>query len=160
MKIANQKVVQMHYKLTDNDNNIIDSSEGREPLSYIHGMGNLIVGLEKELTDKEAGDKINAVVSPEEGYGERNEELMQVVPKSGFQGDEELQIGMQVQVGTAQGTSIASVAKIDGDNVTLDMNHPLAGVTLNFDVEIVSVREASKEELDHGHVHGPGGHQH
>ncbi len=160
MKIADNKVVQMHYQLTDEKGVVIDSSAGREPLSYIHGAGNIIVGLEKQMTGKQAGDKVQAVVTPAEGYGERDENLLQVVPKSGFQGDEELKVGMQVQVGTQQGSAIASVAKIEGEDVTLDMNHPLAGVTLNFDIEVVDVRDATPEELEHGHVHGPGGHQH
>ena len=160
MKIADNKVVEMHYKLTDDKNTVLDSSEGRDPLSYIQGVGNIIIGLEKELNGKEAGDKVNAVVSPGEGYGERDDKLQQTVPKSGFQGDEEMQVGMQVQIGTEQGNAIASVTKIEGEDVTLDMNHPLAGVTLQFDVEVVSVRDASKEELEHGHVHGPGGHHH
>lgn len=160
MTIEDNKVVQMHYKLTDVDNNVIDSSEGREPLSYIHGMGNIINGLEKQLTGKQKGDKINAVVEPAEGYGERDDNLTQLVPKSGFQGSDELQVGMQVQYSTDHGMAIASVAKIEGENVTLDLNHPLAGVTLHFDVEVMEVREATKEELEHGHVHGPGGHNH
>jgi FKBP-type peptidyl-prolyl cis-trans isomerase SlyD len=160
MKISDKKVVQMHYHLTDDDGTVLDSSQGREPLSYIHGAGNIIPGLEKQLQDKEAGDKIKAVVTPEEGYGERNENLQQIVPKSGFQGDEEMKEGMQVQVGTQQGTAIATITKIDGEDVTLDMNHALAGITLHFDVEVMDVRDATAEELDHGHVHGPGGHHH
>ena len=160
MKVENNKVVQMHYHLTDADKNILDSSKGREPLAYIHGIGNIIPGLEKQLTGKEVGDKVAAVVEPAEAYGERDENLMQIVPMSGFQGDEELQVGMQVQVGTERGPAIASVAKIEGEDVTLDINHPLAGLTLHFDVEIMDVRDATSEELDHGHVHGPGGHQH
>lgn len=150
----------MHYLLTDADKNVLDSSQGREPLAYIHGLGNIIPGLEKQLTGMQVGDKVNAVVEPAEGYGERDENLMQIVPKSGFQGDEELVVGMQVQVGTEHGPAIASVAKIDGEDVTLDVNHPLAGVTLHFDVEIMGVRDATDEEISHGHVHGPGGHQH
>jgi FKBP-type peptidyl-prolyl cis-trans isomerase SlyD len=160
MKVENNKVVQMHYHLTDADKNVLDSSKGREPLAYIHGIGNIIPGLEKQLTGKEVGDKVAAVVEPAEAYGERDENLMQIVPISGFQGDEELQVGMQVQVGTERGPAIASVAKIEGEDVTLDINHPLAGLTLHFDVEIMDIRDATSEELDHGHVHGPGGHQH
>lgn len=160
MKIDNNTVVQMHYHLTDSDKNVLDSSKGREPLAYIHGIGNIIPGLENQLTDKEVGDKVVAIVAPAEGYGERDDNLVQVVPKSGFQGDEELVVGMRVQVGTEQGPAVASVAKIEGDDVTLDVNHPLAGVTLHFDVEIMDVREATAEELEHGHVHGPGGHDH
>lgn len=160
MKIEDNKVVQMHYHLKDEKGTVLDSSQGKEPLSYIHGAGNIIIGLEKQLSGKAAGDKLNAVVAPAEGYGERDDSLVQVVPKSGFQGDEELQVGMQVQVGTQEGNAIATVAKIEGEDVTLDVNHPLAGVTLTFDVEVVEVREATQEELDHGHVHGPGGHEH
>ena len=160
MQITNNKVVQMHYKLTDDQGNVIDSSVGREPLSYLQGAGNIIPGLEKQMEGKSAGDKFKAVVEPAEGYGEYDESLMQVVPKSGFQGDMEPEVGMQVQVGTQQGTTIASIAKIDGEEVTLDMNHPLAGMRLNFDVEVVDVRDATEEELAHGHVHGPGGHEH
>jgi FKBP-type peptidyl-prolyl cis-trans isomerase SlyD len=160
MKIAENKVVEMHYQLTDENGTVLDSSKGREPLSYIQGIGNIIVGLEKQMEGKVAGDKLNVVVEPTEGYGERDEKLVQIVPKSGFQGDEELAAGMQVQVGTQDGQTIATVAKIDGEDVTLDVNHPLAGVTLTFDVEVVNVREATKEELEHGHVHGPDGHQH
>ena len=160
MKIEDNKVVQMHYHLTDEKGAVLDSSQGREPLAYIHGVGNIIVGLEKQLSDKVAGDKVKAVVPPEEGYGERDDSLVQVVPKTGFQGEEELTEGMQVQVGTEQGNAIATVAKIEGEDVTLDVNHPLAGVTLTFDVEIVDVRDATQEELEHGHVHGPGGHNH
>ena len=150
----------MHYHLTDSEKNVLDSSKGREPLAYIHGLGNIIPGLEKQLTGKEVGDKIAAVVEPAEGYGERDDNLMQKVPKSGFQGDEELVVGMRVQVGTEHGPAIASVAKIEGEDVTLDINHPLAGVTLHFDVEIMDIREATKDEIAHGHVHGPGGHHH
>ncbi len=160
MQITNNKVVQMHYKLTDDQGNVIDSSEGREPLSYLQGAGNIIPGLERQMEGKAAGDKFKAVVEPAEGYGEYDESLMQVVPKSGFQGDMEPEVGMQVQVGTQQGTTIASIAKIEGEDVTLDMNHPLAGMRLNFDVEVVDVRDATEEELAHGHVHGPGGHEH
>ena len=160
MKIEDNKVVQMHYHLTDEKGAVLDSSQGKEPLAYIHGVGNIIVGLEKQLSDKAAGDKVKAVVPPEEGYGERDDNLVQVVPKTGFQGEEELTVGMQVQVGTEQGNAIATVAKIEGEDVTLDVNHPLAGVTLTFDVEIVDVRDATQEELEHGHVHGAGGHNH
>ena len=150
----------MHYTLKDDQGIVLDSSEGKTPLAYIQGAGNIIPGLEKQLEGKAIGDKINAVVAPEEGYGTRHDNLVQVVSSQGFQGDEELTEGMQVQVETNNGVSIALVTKIDGEDVTLDLNHPLAGMTLHFDVEITNVREATSEELDHGHVHGPGGHEH
>lgn len=150
----------MHYTLKDDKGLTLDTSDGREPLAYIQGVGNIIPGLEKEMEGKEVGDKLQAVISPEEAYGVRQENLVQKVPKSGFQGDEELKEGMQVQVSTNNGVAIATVAGIDGEEVTLDLNHPLADVTLHFDVEVMDVRDATKDELEHGHVHGPGGHQH
>lgn len=160
MKIAENTVVHMHYILKDENGNILDSSSGREPLAYIQGIGNIIPGLEKEMTGKNVGDKVKAIIAPEEAYGLREESMVQSVPKSGFQGEEELVAGMQVQVGTSDGEAIATVTKVEGDDVTLDMNHPLAGVTLHFDVEIMEVRAATEEELSHGHVHGAGGHHH
>lgn len=150
----------MHYTLKDDKGLTLDTSDGREPLAYIQGVGNIIPGLEKEMEGKEVGDKLQAVISPEEAYGVRQENLVQKVPKSGFQGDEELKEGMQVQVSTNNGVAIATVAGIDGEEVTLDLNHPLADVTLHFDVEVMDVRDATKDELEHGHVHGPGGHEH
>ena len=160
MKVSENKVVTMHYKLTDKDNNIIDSSEGRDPLDYIHGIGALIPGLETQLEGKVVGDKVSAVVTPEHAYGNRDEALIRVVPKSGFNGDEEMQVGMQVQIETGEeGMAIATLTKIEGDDVTLDLNHPLADVELHFDVEITGLRDADKEELAHGHVHGPNGHE-
>lgn len=162
MKISQNKVALIHYKLTDKDGVTIDSSEGRDPLAYIQGIGNLIPGLEQELEGKATGDKLNAVIAPEHAYGKRDESLVQMVPKSGFNGsDEELQVGMQVQVETEeQGMAIAVVTKIEEEDVTLDLNHPLADLDLHFDVEVVEVREATQEELDHGHAHGVGGHDH
>jgi len=150
----------MHYTLKSNQGDLLDSSEGKTPLAYIQGGGNIIPGLEKQLEGKKVGDKVSAVVEPAEGYGERHDGLVHVVSKNGFQGEEELVEGMQVQVETNNGVSIAQVTKIQGEDVTLDLNHPLAGMTLHFDVEITAVREATKDELEHGHVHGPGGHQH
>lgn len=162
MKITQNKVGLIHYKLTDADGVTIDSSEGRDPLAYIQGIGNLIPGLEQELEGKAAGDKFTTVVAPEHAYGKRDNALVQIVPKSGFNGaDDELQEGMQVQVETdQQGMAIAVVTKIEDENVTLDLNHPLADMDLHFDVEVVEVRDATQEELDHGHAHGVGGHEH
>ena len=162
MQIEKNKVVSMNYTLKDESGQILDSSEGREPLAYIQGTGQIIPGLEKELEGKKKGDKIHAVIAPEEAYGTHMPELVQDVPLSGFQGEgsEQLQEGMQVRVETNNGPAIAMVSKIDGDTVSLDLNHPLANKTLHFDVEIMDVRDATPEELEHGHVHGPGGHQH
>jgi len=162
MTISENKVVLIHYTLKDNSGEVLDSSEGKEPLAFIQGIGNIIPGLEEELETKVVGDKISAVIAPEKGYGVRDEANIHVVPLSGFQadGEEKLVEGMQVRVETNEGVSIADVAKIEGEEVTLDLNHPLAGETLHFDIEVVDIRDATKDELDHGHAHGPGGHHH
>jgi FKBP-type peptidyl-prolyl cis-trans isomerase SlyD len=160
MQIANRHAVTFHYTLTDDAGNVIDSSDGREPLAYIHGEGHIVPGLEKALEGRSVGDQFKVDVAPEEGYGVRHDELVQVVPKAAFQGVEDLQPGMQFQGRNDQGSINVTVSKIEGDNVTVDGNHPLAGQTLHFAVEITGVRDASEEELAHGHIHGEGGHHH
>lgn len=159
MQIGKEKVVAIHYTLRDNSGNILDSSEGRDPLHYIQGIGNLIPGMEEGLEGKIKGDKVDIKVSPEKGYGVRNDQLIQKVPRSAF-GDQEVRKGMQFQAGSNHGSQVVTVTEVNLDSITVDGNHPLAGVELNFAVEVMDVREASKEELDHGHVHGPGGHHH
>jgi FKBP-type peptidyl-prolyl cis-trans isomerase SlyD len=152
--IGDNLVVSMHYKLTDNEGNVLDSSEGSEPLTYLHGAGNIIPGLEKALVGKVEGDTQQVTVEPAEGYGEVMPELTQTVDKAAFQGVESVEVGMSFEAQTSDGSvQHIVVTKVDGNQVTVDANHPLAGVVLNFDVEIVSVREASKEEIAHGHVH-------
>ena len=158
MKIGIETVVTMNYTLKNSEGILLDTSEGREPLVYLHGVGALIPGLESELNDKVKGDKIKAVVAPADAYGEKRDDLLREVGKEGFQGDEELMEGMQVQLDTDRGPAIAVVTKIENEVVTLDLNHPLAGMTLHFDVEITDVRAANKDEIEHGHVHGHGGH--
>lgn len=162
MQIADDKVVAFHYTLTNEAGQTIDSSHQREePLTYLHGHGNIIPGLEKALVGKEDGDKLDVTVTPEEGYGERNDSLIQDVPISAFEGaDDNLQPGMQFQAETEAGQRIFTITAVEGDQVTVDGNHPLAGETLNFDVQITEVRDASDEEKEHGHVHGPDGHEH
>lgn len=160
MEIAKNTVVSLNYTLKDNEGKLLDTSEGRQPLVYLHGVGALIPGLEKELEGKTAGTDVVAVIPPEEAYGTRRDDLLKVVPKSGFQGDETMTEGMQVQLQTEHGPAIAVISKIDGEEVTLDLNHPLADMTLHFSVNVVEVREATEEEIAHGHVHGPGGHEH
>lgn len=152
--IGDKLVVSMHYTLTDNEGNVLDSSEGAEPLTYLHGAGNIIPGLEKALVGKVEGDTQQVTVQPAEGYGEVMSELMQTVDKAAFQGVESVEVGMSFEAQTSDGSvQHIVVSKVDGDQVTVDANHPLAGVVLNFDVEIVSVREATEEEIAHGHVH-------
>lgn len=156
MQITKHTVAAIHYTLTDNEGNVLDSSAGRDPLHYIHGIGNLIPGMEDGLEGKTKGEKFNIKVSPEKGYGVKSEELLQQVPRSSF-GDQPIEVGMQFQ--TNKG-SVVTVTKIGLDSITVDANHPLAGVELNFDVEVLEIRLATEEELAHGHVHGPGGHHH
>ncbi|MDW5376979.1 peptidylprolyl isomerase [Halomonas sp. HP20-15] len=162
MQIAQNSVVAFHYTLTNDSGEVLDSSEGREPLTYLHGSGNIIPGLEKELEGHQSGDKLQVNVSPEEGYGEKQEALVQEVPRDAFQGVESVEPGMQFQAQTQGGPLMVTVTQVEGDTVVVDGNHPLAGQKLNFDVEIAEVREATNEELEHGHVHGEGeeGHEH
>jgi FKBP-type peptidyl-prolyl cis-trans isomerase SlyD len=153
MEIQKGRVVGMHYTLRNDDGEIIDTSEGREPLTFLQGYGNIIKGLEAELEGKKLGDKLDVVVEPEEGYGVAHEQLIQQVPRSAFEGVDELQIGMQFQAQTEQGPVPIRVIAIEGEEVTIDGNHELAGVRLHFSVSIETVREASEEEISHGHVH-------
>ncbi len=154
MKIADNAVVTMHYTLTDNDGNVIDSSEGKAPLKYLHGAGNIIPGLEKELAGCEKGDAKKVTVEPAEGYGEVEESLVQTLPRDMFSGVEDVQVGMEFQAqGPTGQTQYVVVTEVSDAGVTVDANHALAGKVLNFDVSIEDVREASAEELDHGHVH-------
>ncbi|WP_136247744.1 FKBP-type peptidyl-prolyl cis-trans isomerase [Halomonas borealis] len=160
MQIAQNAVVAFHYTLTNDSGEVLDSSEGREPLTYLHGSGNIIPGLEKEMEGRAAGEKLQAKVTPEEGYGEVQPQLVQEVPRDAFQGVESIEAGMQFQAQTEGGPLMVTVTQVEGDTVTVDGNHPLAGQTLNFDVEIAEVREASEEEVEHGHVHGEGEQEH
>ncbi len=153
MQIAKDKVVAIDYTLKDDDGSVLDTSEGKEPLAYLHGSGNIIPGLEKALEGKAQGDEVNVQVPPEEAYGERRDDLQQVVPRSLFQGVDELQVGMQFQAQSEGGEQIVTIAAIDGDDITVDANHPMAGVPLNFEVKVVEVREATDEEKEHGHAH-------
>ena len=152
--IGNNLVVSMHYKLTNNEGQVLDSSEGAEPLAYLHGAGNIIPGLENALVGKVEGDKVQVQVAPADAYGEIRPEMIQVVPRAAFQAVDSIEPGMAFQAQGPDGaTQQIMVREVDGDNITIDANHPLAGVELNFDVEIVGVREASQEEITHGHVH-------
>ncbi|MBS3800514.1 MAG: peptidylprolyl isomerase [Thioalkalivibrio sp.] len=160
MQVAPNAVVSIHYTLTNDAGEKIDTSEGREPLAYLHGKGQIVPGLEKELEGKAAGEKVQARVPPEEGYGEKIDAMVQDIPMDAFQGVESVEPGMQFQAQTENGPLTVTVTKVEGDTATVDGNHPLAGQTLNFDVEVVEVREASAEEIEHGHAHGAGGHQH
>ncbi len=160
MQIVPQAVVAFHYALTDDAGQVIDSSAGREPLTYLHGGGQIVPGLERQMEGRNCGDKFTAQVTPEEGYGVPQAELMQQVPRNAFPGVADIQPGMQFQGRSAQGEISVTVTKVENDTVFIDGNHPLAGKTLHFAVEVVDVRAATTEELEHGHVHGAGGHTH
>lgn len=160
MQISERSVASFHYTLTDDQGQVIDSSEGREPLTYLHGTGQIVPGLEKAMEGRQAGDQFKVDVAPEEGYGVHHAELMQEVPREAFQGMDDIQPGMQFQGRGPQGVINVTVTKVDADKVHIDGNHPLAGKTLHFAIEVTEVRDASEEEIAHGHVHGEGGHHH
>lgn len=151
----------MHYKLTLDDGEVVDSSEGGEPLAYLHGHGNIVPGLESALEGKTSGTELKVSVKPEDGYGERDEEAVQTVPRSAFPEDASLEVDLQFQaVDQDQNPIMGRITALEGDQVTVDFNHMLAGMTLNFEVSITDIRDSTEEEQTHGHVHGPGGHQH
>ena len=160
MEIAADRVVTIHYTLKNDEGAVLDSSSGGEPLAYIQGHGNLVTGLEKALEGRQEGAALAVVVSPQDGYGVHDAALIQRVPKRSLQGSGEIKKGMQFQARTGDGMRLFTVTAVVGDMITLDGNHPLADQTLHFDVQIVGVREATAEELEHGHVHGAGGHHH
>jgi len=158
MQIEKNKIVMIDYKLTDKNGELIDTSEGREPLAYLHGNGGLIPGLEEELEGKSINDSFTVSIPPEKAYGMRDDSLLQTIPRQQFENNDQLQIGMQFQAQYEHGVQLLTITKIEGDNVTVDGNHPLAGEILNFDVTVKEVRDATADELEHGHAHGPGGH--
>ncbi|MDO6427427.1 peptidylprolyl isomerase [Thalassotalea sp. 1_MG-2023] len=162
MKIAPNKVVTLHYAVSDSEDTLIDSSYDNQPLAVIHGTGYLIPGLEEALTDHQAGDKFEVEVNAENAYGERHDGFVQTVPKSLFQGIEDLDVGTQLRATTDEGEQTVIVVDVQDEEITVDGNHPLAGIDLKFDVEVIEVRDATAEELEHGHVHAEGGcgHEH
>jgi len=152
--IGDNLVVRMHYKLSDVDGNVLDSSEGSEPLAYLHGAGNIISGLETALVGKVEGDSLQVSVEPSEGYGEIIPELITTIDISSFEGVESVEAGMEFESESEDGVQRRIMIKeVNGDDVTIDANHPLAGAVLNFDVEIVTVRAPTAEEIEHGHAH-------
>jgi FKBP-type peptidyl-prolyl cis-trans isomerase SlyD len=162
MKISENKVVVLHYAVSDSDDTLIDSSYDHKPLSIIHGTGYLIPGLEDALVDHVVGDKFEVAVSAENAYGDRHDEFVQTVPKSMFESVEDLAVGSQLRATTDDGEQTVIVIDVTDDEITVDGNHPLAGIDLKFDVDILEVRDATEDELTHGHVHGEGGcgHEH
>lgn len=159
MKIEKDRVVRFHYSVAEQGQEPVETSKGGEPLAILYGHGNIIPGLEKAMDGREAGDSFSADVPAAEAYGEKRAGLTQRVPKKHF-GDQRLVPGMQVVLNTNFGPRAVTIEKVGMSVVDVDLNHPMAGKDLHFDIDVVDVREATPEELEHGHVHGDGGHHH
>jgi FKBP-type peptidyl-prolyl cis-trans isomerase SlyD len=158
MTIQKNSVVTINYTLRDDAGGLIESSEGQEPLTYLHGQGNVIPGLEASLEGKSAGESLKISIPPEDAYGVWEESKILEIPKGQFSGVDDIKAGMEFSVHSNVGEQIVTVTKVEGETVTVDANHPLAGKTLNFDVTVIGIRDATKDELEHGHAHGAGGH--
>jgi FKBP-type peptidyl-prolyl cis-trans isomerase SlyD len=154
MQITDKLAVSIHYILTDSTGKQLDSSRDEDPMVYLHGSGQIIPGLENALLGKKAGDKFKTTIAPADAYGERKEDMLQVVPMTMFEGMDKVEEGMQFHADASQGVNVVTVTKVDGDEVTIDGNHPLAGETLTFDVEVMDIRPATEDELSHKHIHG------
>jgi FKBP-type peptidyl-prolyl cis-trans isomerase SlyD len=160
MPIKQDTVVSIRYTLKDDAGEVIESSPAGHTLAYLHGRGNLVPGLERALEGKRAGEKLSVKVRAAEGFGAYDEQLVERIPRTALSGIAEVKVGMLLQVRTEHGPHTVTVTEVGKDMVTIDRNHPLAGKDLDFEVEITEVRDATQEELAHGHVHGPGGHHH
>ena len=156
MQISKNKVASIHYTLKDKNGEIIDSSEESKPLSYIQGLGNLIPGMERGLEGKIAGDTVSLIIAPEDAYGIRDDQYLSVIPLDNFPDKESVKPGVQFVAQSDQGSRDAIILKVEGNDVTADFNHPLAGIELHFEIKVMDVREATTEELAHGHIHGEG----
>lgn len=160
MKVAENKVITINYTLRDDNKKILDSAQNNDFL-YLHGAQNIIPGLESALEGKAVNDELSVSIAPADGYGERNDDMTQVVPKEMFGTEEGIEVGQQFHAASPDGQEImVTIVAVDDENITVDGNHPLAGVTLHFEVQIMDIRDASAEELEHGHAHGPDGHHH
>ncbi|MCA9403777.1 MAG: peptidylprolyl isomerase [Candidatus Omnitrophica bacterium] len=157
MKIENGKVAMIHYSLKNDAGDTIDSTVNDAPMGYLHGHSNLMPGLEKALDGRAQGEKFSMSLAPEEAFGPHDELKIKKVPKEHFDGLDDLKEGMHLQVNSPQGAQIATVQAVGEAEVTVDFNHPLAGQTLHFEIEVLEIREATAEELEHGHIHGAGG---
>lgn len=156
MKVTKDKVVMANYILKSVDGEVLDASSDDQPMAYLHGSGEILEGLEKVLEGKEAGEKCSITLKADEAYGQPSDELVQVVDKSMFSDMEEIEIGTVFHAETEKGILEYEVVAIDGDQVTIDGNHPLAGEDLSFEIEVIEVREPTADELEHGHAHGEG----
>jgi len=159
MKISSNKVATLAYTLKDDDGQILDKADKENPFLYMHGTGGIIKGLESALDDKSVDDSFNIIVAPEDAYGERDDKLIETVPRNMFEGisDENMVPGAQFHAQTPQGTQVITIASVQDETVNIDANHPLAGQTLHFEVAVMDIREATEEEIAHGHPHAAGG---
>ena len=163
LSVAAGKVVAIYYTLKDKDGEVLDTNKGKEgkPLAFLHGAGNLLPGLEKELVGKVKNDYVEVQLAPADGYGEHNPDAIREVPRSSFPGDREPEVGAVIQGQDPDGQPLmGKITDVSGEEIKVDLNHPLAGKELFFEVTICGVREPSEEETAHGHVHGPDGHHH
>ncbi|MHB8920007.1 MAG: FKBP-type peptidyl-prolyl cis-trans isomerase [Halothiobacillus sp.] len=160
MHVSENAVVAIEYTLKNDEGDVLDSSVGHAPLTYLHGHHNIISGLENALVGKKVGDTFTVTIPPEEAYGLRDDSMTQVVPRHLFQGVDEIVPGMKFHAEAEHGVNVVTVIDVKGDHVHLDANHELAGETLHFDVVVKAIRAASAEEIEHGHAHGPDGHHH
>jgi FKBP-type peptidyl-prolyl cis-trans isomerase SlyD len=159
MNIEKNTVVQLHYRLSEG-NDLIESSHDHQPLLYLHGHNGMLPAVETALTGKQAGDKLELVLTPEQAYGERRADAIQSIQVKHLRGAKKWAPGMVAVVDTEQGPRQVTVVKVGMFKADIDINHPLAGKTLTFNLEVLDVREATAEEVEHGHAHGVGGHQH
>jgi len=154
MQIANETAVSIHYTLTNDAGKQLDNSRGQDPLVYLHGSGQIIPGLENALLGKNVGEKFVVTIPPADAYGEKNDAMLQVVPMTMFEGIDKVEEGMQFHADASHGVDMVTVSKIEGNEVTIDANHPLSGETLTFDIEVLEIRPATKDELSQKHIHG------
>lgn len=159
MKIGSSKVASLGYTLKNDDGEILDKADESNPFLYLHGAGGIIKGLENALADKKVDDSFSVIIAPEDAYGERDDKMIETVPRNMFEGieDENMVAGAQFHAETPNGVQVITIASVNGDTVNIDANHPLAGETLHFDVAVLDIRDATEEEIAHGHPHAPGG---
>jgi FKBP-type peptidyl-prolyl cis-trans isomerase SlyD len=160
LTVQDNHVITLNYQLKNQEQQLIDSSDRDGPIVYLHGAKDILPGIEKAVLGLEVGGKAQVSIPPEEAYGDFDKTKIQEVPRSAFAGMDKVEVGMHVQEETPQGPVVVTVTEVTDEVVTVDANHPLAGQTLHFDLEVAGVREASEEEISHGHVHGPDGHHH
>jgi FKBP-type peptidyl-prolyl cis-trans isomerase SlyD len=160
MRITTKKVVSVDYTLTNDFGRLLDTNRGHGPLLYLHGVGEIVPGLERALEGRSAGDTVKVKLEPHEAYGVRDESQVQVLPRAAFKGIDDIAPGMQFHGSDGEHNRLVTILAADDETVKIDANHPLAGKNLNFDVTILDVRDATPEEIEHGHAHGPQGHHH